>query len=176
MILNLVSANDPILRETIPNVDFNKITFEERVKIYTDLAETMLHYNGIGLSANQVGLRYKAFVIRTDPVMIMFNPVIVDVSHNTLIKLEERCLSYPGIETIINRPKIIKVRYTTVENETIISTFADMTARIILHEYDHLHGINICTHLTPLKKEMLIKKAKNQGYEYTLKDFAFPII
>ena len=63
MILDLCSKNDPILRQSIPKFDFVNLPTDP-IQLAKDLAETMLHNNGIGLAANQVGLPYRCFVIK----------------------------------------------------------------------------------------------------------------
>jgi peptide deformylase len=82
-----------------------------------------------------------------------------------MVTLEEGCLSYPNLFVKIKRPKSIKVRFTTPDGETSTKTFTGMTARVFLHELDHLDGIAHTSranryHLDQAKK--LVKKMKNR--------------
>ena len=100
----------------------------------------MLSHDGIGLAANQIGLPYRVFAIKANPVLVCFNPRIVDYSKETIV-LEEGCLTFPGLYLKIKRPRDIKCRFTYPNGETITKTFTGATARIFQHELDHLNGI-----------------------------------
>lgn len=168
MIYDLVSYKDSILKEEMPIFDFSNMTIHP-VELYNNLAETMLKYNGLGLSSNQVGLRYRFCVIRSDPIIGMYNPRIVDTSSQE-IELDEACLSYPGIVIKRKRPRMVKVRYTKPDGDTVTEKFIDITARTILHEIDHLNGIRFFDKLSKFKKELLIEKLQKKNMKYTIKD------
>lgn len=140
MIRKLVDRNHPILREQLENFDFAKPPMNP-VELANDLIETMNHHNGIGLSANQVGLPYKVFVMRSAPeAIVCFNPRLIDSSSED-VQLEEGCLSYPYLFVPIKRPKLIKVRYTSYDGTTTTKKFDGMTSRCFQHELDHLNGV-----------------------------------
>jgi peptide deformylase len=139
MIQELVDKNDSILKREMKPFDFSNPPVDP-VVLYNDLAETMIENGGIGLSANQVGLPYRFFVMRSEEIIGCFNPKIVDFSSEQVI-LEEGCLSYPNLYVKIKRPKIIKVRYTLPNGETVTRKFDGITARCFQHELDHLNGI-----------------------------------
>jgi peptide deformylase len=163
MIVTILGKDHPILKEKMPAFDF-KNPVVDPVELYNDLAETMRENEGMGLSANQIGVRTRAFVMRAEEIIGVFNPRVVDVSSETVI-LEEGCLSYPNLFVKVKRPKSIKVRFTTPDGETITKTFTGMTARVFLHELDHLDGIAHTSranryHLEQAKK--LVKKLKKR--------------
>lgn len=135
---NLVHYNDPILTEEIEEFDFLN-TNEDPIEIAQSLAKEMATYGGIGLAANQIGRRVRAFVIASNPMLVMFNPNIIDYSEET-VELEEACLSYPNLVVKVNRPKTIKIRFTLPNNVTETKVYTGMTARIIQHELEHLNG------------------------------------
>lgn len=119
----------------------------------------MIHHNGLGLAAPQIGLSYRAFVLRAENVIGVFNPRIVSTSDETVV-LEEGCLSYPGLVLKIRRPQKIRARYTLPNGETVTRIFDGMTARAFQHEFDHLNG-EIYTHLaSPVHLETAKNKAK----------------
>ena len=163
MIVTILGKDHPILKEEMPAFDFDN-PIVDPVLLYNDLAETMRENNGMGLSANQIGVRTRAFVMRSEEIIGVFNPRVVDISSET-VTLEEGCLSYPNLFVKIKRPKSIKVRFTTPDGETSTKTFTGMTARVFLHELDHLDGIAHTSranryHLEQAKK--LFKKLKNR--------------
>ena len=139
MILQLVDKDSPILRQEMPIFDFSNPPINP-VDLYNNMGETMLAENGLGLSANQVGLPYRMFVIRASEVIGVFNPKIVDQSEEQ-IYLEEGCLSYPGLFVKIKRPKKIKTRFTLPNGEIVTKVFDGLTARCFQHELDHLNGL-----------------------------------
>jgi peptide deformylase len=134
----LVDYNDPILTTPIPQFDFNN-TDIDIAQFSVDLVNCMKEYGGVGLAANQIGKSVRAFAIMTNPIIVMFNPEIIDYTEETTT-LEEACLSYPGLIVKVTRPKSIKVRFTLPNQETRTEKYTGMTARIILHELDHLDG------------------------------------
>ena len=137
--LPLVDEKDPILREVMPVWDFANPPMDS-IQLAYDLTETMKKHNGIGLSANQIGYKYRVFVMNTYPeIFVCFNPRIVNQSEETIV-LEEGCLSYPNLWVKIRRPKIVKVRFTLPNAETRTMTFDGLSARVFLHEHDHCLG------------------------------------
>lgn len=168
MIKDLVPKNDPILRNPCARFDFSNPPVDPQ-KLYTDLAETLIERKGLGLAANQIGYPYQVFVIWSDPMMVLFNPVIVDVSEETTV-LEEGCLSFPGIYVKVRRPSVIKVRYTHMNGETVTRKFQDMTARVIQHEMEHLSGELFTKHATRLQLALAIKKASKKKHRYIIGD------
>lgn len=167
MIRDILGHTDPILREEMPAFDFaNPIV--DPIELYTDLAETMRENEGMGLSANQIGVCTRAFVMRAEEIIGVFNPRVVDVSSETVM-LEEGCLSYPNLFVKIKRPKSIKVRFTTPDGETSTKTFTGMTARVFLHELDHLNGIAHTSRANRYHLEQAKKLVKKINRKYPIK-------
>jgi peptide deformylase len=82
----------------------------------------------------------------------MFNPNIVDYSE-LMVKLEEGCLSFPGLHLKIKRPENIRMRYDEPNGNRVTKSFSGLTARIIQHEYDHLHGLLFYTRGSVLERD-----------------------
>lgn len=126
--------------------------------------------NGIGLAAPQVGISKRLFVVvvpeSTDDEGIktpgfkdaFINPVILDSIG--LCKMEEGCLSVPGIFEIVQRPETIDVEYTNIDGKRIMGSFSGLLARVIQHEYDHLDGVLFVSRLPKLKQDLLKKRLK----------------
>lgn len=167
MIVPILGKDHPILKEKMPAFDFQNPMMDP-VELYNDLAETMRENEGLGLSANQIGVRTRAFVMRAENIIGVFNPRVVDISSET-VYLEEGCLSYPNLFVKVKRPRKIKVRYTNPNGETETRTFDGMSARVFLHELDHLDGILHTTRANPYHLEQAKKLVKKINRKYPVK-------
>lgn len=164
MILNLVDSEDPVLREVLPEFDFGNPPCDP-VELVKNLTETMIANNGLGLSANQCGLKHRVFVLNGSPVQACFNPRVVDQTNQTIVLLDEGCLSFPNLYLKVKRPRTIKVRYTMPNGETVTQKFDGITARCFLHELDHLNGVVFTqrTNTYYLEKGLKYKKKLDRG-------------
>lgn len=159
MIYDLVDKNDPILRTRLEEFDFTNPPVDP-IQLAHDLAQSMLaHDNGIGLSANQIGLPYRVFAVRSNPILVCFNPRIVD-SESEEVYLEEGCLTYPDLFVKIKRPRRIRIRYTEPNGNVETRVFDGITARVMQHELDHLNGIVYSTRASKIHLEQARKNAK----------------
>jgi len=171
MLLELVKHNNPILHKKTEDFDFCNPVCDPG-ELVRDMGLLMVDKNGIGLAAPQVGISTSLFILRGND-LAFFNPIIVNVGEE-LIKLDEGCLSFPGLSFNISRPRNIRIRYQDVKGETHTKDYTGMTARCILHELDHLDGIVFSQRVSKLKLQMGIKKAKKHANAvYTLEDFIF---
>jgi len=118
----------------------------------------MYENNGIGLAANQVGVPYRVFAMRGSPEnFVCFNPRVVQPSES-LISLEEGCLTFPGLTVKIKRPQHIRVRFQTPNGDTLTKQFTGMTARIFQHEIDHLDGIVFYNRANRVHRDTALEK------------------
>jgi peptide deformylase len=141
--------------------DFEK-DGEHAQKLGELLYEKMKLLGGVGLSANQVGLPYRVFVFGNEERYIaMFNPQVMGVSKETST-LSEGCLSFPGFFLTLQRPERVLINYQNEKGELISSEYAGIGARIILHEYDHMEGINFTQHASNFKMQWELKKWKKK--------------
>lgn len=125
--------------------------------------ERMKELGGVGLSANQVGLDLKMFVLGSGDVkMTVFNPELLDVA-TMEVSLDEGCLSFPGVYMKVNRPVSCKVRFQNVDNETVEQVLSGLTCRIFLHEYDHMMGTTFKNRVSTLKWGLANKKKQNRN-------------
>ena len=140
--MKILELNDPFLQQPTEMFDFDNPPMDPQ-ELVTKMKNTMVMNRGLGLSANQVGLPYSMFVMGNpdDPENIVgvFNPKVVDAEEEWYV--EEGCLSAPGLFIKIKRPKVVRARYTIKTGETHTIKLDGMTARVYLHEYDHLQGI-----------------------------------
>lgn len=109
----------------------------------TELLKFMHKSGGIGLAANQVGLRDRVFVMSVnDNDRVFYNPKIIDFSQK-MVPYTEGCLSYPNESVELERPDTIMLEYQTAEGKFIAEYFSNLEARVIQHEVDHLNGITM---------------------------------
>ncbi len=132
------------------------------------MIETMYQHKGIGLAAPQIGISEQILVadIGEGPV-VLINPQIIKKSGSD--KMEEGCLSIPGIVVKITRPNKIVVRYINEYNEPVQREFGELFARVIQHEMDHLKGKLIIDYAS-LSQQIKIKKHLKAIEEGRLQD------
>jgi peptide deformylase len=165
----LIPPNDPrLLMQVAPFMDdtLEQFGFANRTELSKVMYDNMAKYGGLGLSANQVGLPYRMFVMGGHPqieegkVRSVFNPLINDVSPESVM-LKEGCLSFPFLFLGIKRPKWCSVRYTNENGEEVEETLHGMSARIFMHENEHMNGYVFTDLVSKLKLERAEKvKAK----------------
>jgi len=115
-------------------------------QLFKDMLETMYQAEGIGLAGPQVGKSLRVFVIdlsvmddfKDEKPLVFVNPQIMET--RGLVKMEEGCLSLPGIREEVKRPEVIKIKYRDENFEEHIQEVDGFKARVIQHEYEHLTG------------------------------------
>ena len=126
------------------------------------MLETMYHAPGIGLAAPQVGSGLRLAVVdlqkddKPDP-LVLVNPEILAAS-TELATREEGCLSLPGQYADITRPARVKLRYQDLTGARRELEAEGLLSTCIQHELDHLDGVLFVDHLTPLKRNMILRK------------------
>jgi len=111
-----------------------------------DMIHLMIHSNGMGLAANQIGITKRFFAIGHESFdvfkkpAIIYNPVLVSADEEQELA-QEGCLSFPGVLLQVSRPKMVMVRYQNNKGEFLLSRLEGIEARCFQHELDHLDGI-----------------------------------
>ena len=161
--IDLVPSTDPILKEVMPNFVFG--FNNDAIGTANLLIEALQRYKGLGLSANQIGLRKRCFVAGVgDNIVAYFNPIIAAIDDETSLQ-EEGCLSFPGLMIKIRRPTKIHLFYHDYEGNPHNKQFDGMTARIIQHETDHLNGITFKDQAGPMALQIAMKKWRKKNGE-----------
>ena len=141
MLKTLIPSDDPLLHKKIKKCSYDL----DRSKLSYTLTENMFHHNGVGLSANQIGIEERVFVmmidIESEETITCFNPRIIKESKDEVV-MEEGCLSYPELYLEIPRPSTIVVKYEDEGKEMHKRQLIEYYARIFQHEYDHMEGID----------------------------------
>lgn len=116
----------------------------------------------IGLSANQVGVNARMFVMGIDDLHFeIFNPKVNSVSEDEEAVVEGTIM-YPGVHVIVRRPKSINVTFTNKLGEEITTDLTGLTSRIFLHEMDSLDGVTLKDKVSKLKWDLATKRNKNK--------------
>lgn len=152
--IELLKGNDPLLKQPCPEFDFeNGYVMEDGTvlkakELFELLRDKMIEHRGVGLSASQLGIMTRVFVIGNPDIPAdiigVFNPLITNYDEETVV-YEEGCVSYPGLFVKIKRPRGIRVRYRGWDGEAGVTRYEGYTARVFQHEYDHLNGITFQT-------------------------------
>lgn len=127
------------------------------VNLSASMVSLMRKEVGYGLSANQIGLPLKMFVIEGEPAYAIFNPRITYYGDEDVL-LEEGCLSYPGLALKIKRPRFIRVRFQDPYGDFVTKQFDGISSRVFQHEFDHSEGVDFISRVSKLKRDMAIKK------------------
>ncbi|MDW8141747.1 MAG: peptide deformylase [Candidatus Bipolaricaulota bacterium] len=155
MALKIRVYPDAVLRRRAQPVA--QITDELR-KFADALVETMVLAKGYGLAAPQVGVLQRIIAIDVEQdFYVLINPEILWASDERLIGIEG-CLSIPGIEAEVERPRQIRVRALNLDGQEILLEKDDLVARVLQHEIDHLDGILFIDHLSQAKRLTLLKE------------------
>jgi len=140
MILQLTPNTHPILHEKMKPCSEDL----DRREMSRILKENMIHYEGVGLSANQIGICERVFVMilhmETEEIITCFNPRIIK-KYKDCGWFEEGCLSYPDEIINVNRPNRIVVKYEDEDKKEHKIKLDGFAARVFQHEFDHLEGI-----------------------------------
>jgi peptide deformylase len=168
--MHLVKSPDPWLEKVVKDFDFEVL---DAKSISEKMIDLMHKEGGIGLSANQVALDARIFVMKPHLLedkspLVIINPHLESVTVN-YEDLPEGCLSHPDLFLSVKRPRGLIARYLDITGKECKIELYDIDARCFLHEYDHLQGIEFTDRVSKLKldrakkKRLKIKKRKLQN-------------
>ena len=176
MILPIVAYGSPVLRKLCDDISPDYPGLE---KLSADMWETMYNSNGVGLAAPQINVPIRLFVIDSEQIFLNQEedekddypdaPGYKGVFINAHIKklngeewsYNEGCLSIPKIREDVYRNEEITLEFKDENFQSHTMTFNGITARVILHEYDHIEGVLFVDHLLSIKKRLLKGKLTN---------------
>ena len=134
-------ADAIVLRQKTAPFDFSKFTQKEIRALITTMRVTMKAADGVGLSANQIGLNLSLFIAQAGrKVHAVFNPKVTRVAAHE-DDMEEGCLSVPGTFGTVRRPAKIWLDAQNAQGKQVKLKASDFLARVFQHEIDHLNGI-----------------------------------
>ena len=153
MVLPIVAYGHPVLRKLAVDIEPG---YPQLEKLIADMWETMYASSGVGLAAPQVNRDIRLFVVDTEQIFrnleedevmefddapgikgTFINAHIVETGGDEWM-YNEGCLSIPKIREDVYREESVTLRYVNELFEPQERTFTGISARVILHEYDHL--------------------------------------
>ncbi len=154
---------DPVLRATALRVE----TFDQTLaRLAEDMLETMHAAEGAGLAGNQVGVLRRIFTwAKPDEDGAWVNPEITEASEE-IQDGEEGCLSFPGLFYPTDRPLRVRIRAQDVHGEEHQVEAAELHARILLHEIDHLNGVLFIDHLARHDRKEAMRRIRAGELEH----------
>lgn len=173
MILPIVAYGHPVLREVAREIDADHPQLD---KLVEDMWETMYGSSGVGLAAPQVNRSIRLFVVDSTQIFenlddedrgvypdepglkqVFINPRVLELSGEPWA-YNEGCLSIPKVREDVLRHECVRIEYFDEAFQRHERTFHGLTARVILHEYDHIEGRLFIDHISLLKRKLLKKK------------------
>jgi len=152
----------PDKRLRTPAVEIEQITDAHRA-IWQDLVDTMESMPGVGMGANQIGEMVRLAVVdaseKRGQVIRIANPVILHASIE-LRSHQEASPNLPGVSAVVKRPRAVTVEYLNPDGEIETRDFVGLWATSVQHQIDHLHGKMYFDHLSKVKRDMLLRKAR----------------
>ena len=171
MTLPIVAYGHPVLRKVAHDISPE---YPNLAKLLEDMWETLYASSGVGLAAPQINKDIRLFIVDSAQIFNQMKedkekhsypdaPGIKQVFINAHIKeldgfewsYNEGCLSIPKIREDIKRQSVVTIEYLDENFQHHMRTYQGLTARIILHEYDHIEGKLFIDHITPLKRKLL---------------------
>ena len=167
MKLQILYYGNPVLRKKAEPV--TEITVEIR-KLIQHMLETMQAHDGLGLAAPQIGRSLAIFIISPPidngkggytqaPPRIFINPILSAPSSDSWSH-SEACLSIPKLSGIVHRPVQITVTAQDIDGKEFTETFTGWSARVIMHENDHLNGVLFIDRMSEAERRSLQPKLK----------------
>ncbi|MEO0139592.1 MAG: peptide deformylase [candidate division WOR-3 bacterium] len=160
---------DPVLRKVCEPLDINNVG-EELFKMVEDLVDTMFAYDGLGLSAPQIGITKRVFVVNKGEFtgnegefQVIINPEIVYYEGEEV--REEGCLSFPDLYYEIKRPYMCILKGYELKDGKIVPVEIAATglyARVLMHETDHLNGILFIDYIDPKERVKVLREWKRE--------------
>jgi len=167
MILPIVTYDHPVLLQKAAPV---QAVDKALLQLIEDMFETMYQASGVGLAAPQIGQPLRLFVVDADPMIhvedtttlrygkrVFINPELISFSE-TMVTMDEGCLSLPDLRESVIRPDALTIRYRDTDWKEQTLEVNHWMARVIQHEYDHLEGILFFDRLGSFKRRLLKTK------------------
>ena len=173
MVLPIVAYGNPVLRKVGQEITPD---YPDLKKLIDDMWETMYNSKGVGLAAPQINRDIRLFVMDSIQIIegleedekddypgdngykgVFINAKIIEEDGEDWA-YNEGCLSIPKIREDILRKESVTLKFFDESFTAHTKTFDGVTARVILHEYDHIDGKLFIDYLKPLKKSLLKRK------------------
>ncbi len=155
----------PDARLRTPAAPVDAITDDIR-RVWRDMIDTMEAMPGVGLAAPQIGVMLRLAVVDASgargQAVRLANPEVLHASVE-LRDQEEASPNLPGASAVIARPRAVTVRFLNADGVLEDRDFVGLWATSVQHQIDHLAGRMYFDHLSKLKRDMLIRRARKRG-------------
>lgn len=115
---------------------------DEIIELIEDLKDTLYSTTGIGLAAPQIGVLKRIIYIDLregkEPITLINPRIVAKVGREEGV---EGCLSYPGFEGTLIRPKKVTVQGMDIKGDSVEYIAEGLLAKAFCHEIDHLDGV-----------------------------------
>ena len=146
--LQIIHHGHPLLDKVAKPIEFP--LSQQHHLLIQELMALMLHKNGVGIAAPQVGQSQQIIIVASKPnlrypnapsmePLVMINPKITNASDESILDWEG-CLSVPGLRGQVARSQTIDVTFYDLEGQEQRHQYNGFIARIVQHEVDHLNG------------------------------------
>ncbi len=160
--MSIRTYGDPVLRrlaEPVEAID------DETRRICERMVEAMIRSDGVGLAAPQIGISKRIIVLDVDgDFHVLINPELLETSEETET-FTEGCLSVPGVHADVSRSAHATIEGTALDGSPVRITGEGLLARAIQHEIDHLNGNLFLDHLSPVRRQSLLKEFQRKRKE-----------
>jgi peptide deformylase len=152
---------DPVLRQRSREVtELNG----ELARLIDTMIETMNEAHGVGLAAPQVGVQKRLYTYDVgEGPSVLINPEIVDTRDEWTF--EEGCLSVPGLQFDIVRPKVVTARGVDLDGNEVVIEGDELMGRLIQHEVDHLDGVLLLERLDPERRREALRELRTRAFD-----------
>ena len=168
MILPIYVYGQPVLRKVASDITPD---YPELKQLIQDMFQTLDNSNGVGLAAPQIGKAIRLVVIDLDILKdefpeyegfrkVFINAHILEYDDTQESRMEEGCLSIPGLSENVVRPTRIHVEWDDEAFQHHDEWIEGYLARVMQHEFDHLDGKMFVDRISPLRKQLIKSKLR----------------
>jgi peptide deformylase len=166
--LQLIPPTEQAISTVMPVYDDEQLKdygFEDREHLADTMFQHMTKFGGVGLSANQVGLNLRMFVMGGHPQiengkrLNVFNPVIIQKSDEEVL-MQEGCLSFPFVFLKKKRARKVTIKFEDEKGDLMEASLDGVFSRIFQHELEHMEGKTFIDGVSKIKLDRAYKKAE----------------
>ncbi|GAA0379250.1 peptide deformylase [Streptomyces blastmyceticus] len=171
--IGIVQEGDPVLTQPARHFDLPGEASAARKVVAAlhaaaDRAAKVHNFSkGMGVAAPQVGLSWRAAIVRPPggDVIVLLNPTVVEESPE-VDEQYEGCLSFFDVRGKVPRPRVLRVEHQDFNGQARTTTFADGLARLVAHELDHLDGVLYVSRMSPGTGVIMVAEYKGTGRQW----------
>ena len=161
--VEITELGEPVLREIAEPIA-DPTSAQTRLLV-DQMVKALKKERGIGIAAPQIGVSQQVFIVapsqkinppytHLDTGLVVINPKISFLTDESTYEWEG-CLSVPGLRGLVPRQCNIMIEYFTLDGEFRSETYTGFTARVFLHEFDHLNGVMFIDRVEDLKNQLI---------------------